>query len=116
METNKNLVGKTVFVVMEDWRSHVSDEETSIKGVYATKEDAEKCVSSARDNIISEWGDMFDFDSESDDNEFNPYEVGYLDNEEDWSVESASADNYTIARTSDYDYYYSVYIVEQKIM
>lgn len=114
-QTTSVKAGQTIFVVMENYRSKMCDEETTLKALCLTKEGAQAIVEQSKKDVIADWADHFDYDPDDEECEINPYVEGYLDDDEDWEVETATPDRYTIARTSDYEYFYDVYIVEKTL-
>lgn len=97
METKENK--KEVWVVMENCRTKHSDETTDCLEVFESKESAEAFLVKCKDSICGEWADAFWED-----------ENGERQLEEDWEIEEDRPTHFTLARTTDYEYYYSVWI------
>lgn len=104
----ENLKGKKVWVVMENCRTKHSDETTDIIGVFATREDAEKKIAQRKEDINNDWYGEDAFYEDEDGN--------IVLNEEEWEIEEDRPTNYTLARTFDYEYYYSVWATENEIL
>ena len=86
-----------VYIVMENCRSKHSDETTEVLSVHTSREKAEEVVKTNKFNILSEWKNLMDGD------------------EDCWETENDTASNYTLARVCDYEYYYSVWVVEKSL-
>lgn len=84
-----------VYIVMENCRDKHSDETTEVLSVHTSREKAEEVVKTNKFNILSEWKNLMDGD------------------EDCWETENDTASNYTLARVCDYEYYYSVWVVEK---
>ena len=82
-----------VYIVMENCRTKHSDETTEVLSVHSSRAEAEKVVKINKFNPLSEWKDLME------------------DDEDEWETEIDETDNFTLARVSDYEYYYSVWIM-----
>lgn len=78
---------------MENCRTKHSDETTEVLSVHSSRAEAEKVVKINKFNTLSEWKDLME------------------DDEDEWETEIDETDNFTLARVSDYEYYYSVWIM-----